>query len=147
MEQAIFTTLCMVCDREGRVLMQRRTGTNWAGVAFPGGHVEPGESFVESVIREVREETGYTIHAPTLCGVKQFCPRGGEGLSVGICEAEIFQPSGGDPRQAVEQRPCERLSGDCAERRHAQRADSRAEEPLPGGQLSGRSAQCAAGAE
>ncbi|MBC8535368.1 8-oxo-dGTP diphosphatase [Clostridiales bacterium BX7] len=83
----------MVCDREGRVLMQRRTGTNWAGVAFPGGHVEPGESFVESVIREVREETGYTIHAPTLCGVKQFPTDDGARYVIFLYRADRFSGS------------------------------------------------------
>lgn len=72
MEQAIFTTLCMVCDNQNRVLVQERIGTSWDGIAFPGGHVEPGESFVESVIREVEEETGYHIKNPILCGIKQF---------------------------------------------------------------------------
>lgn len=72
MEQAIFTTLCMVYDDKGKVLVQERSGTAWDGIAFPGGHVEPGESFVESVIREVEEETGYQIKNPMLCGIKQF---------------------------------------------------------------------------
>lgn len=72
MEQAIFTTMCMVCDNQNRVLLQERTGTAWDGIAFPGGHVELGESFVESVIREIKEETGYRIQNPILCGVKQF---------------------------------------------------------------------------
>lgn len=72
MEQAIFTTMCMVCDSRNRVLLQERTGTSWDGIAFPGGHVEPGESFVKSVIREIKEETGYWIHNPILCGIKQF---------------------------------------------------------------------------
>ncbi len=72
MEQAIFTTMCMVCDNQNRVLLQERTGTSWDGIAFPGGHVEPGESFVKSVIREIKEETGYRIQNPILCGVKQF---------------------------------------------------------------------------
>ena len=34
--------------------------------------MEPGESFTKAVIREVWEETGLTIDAPRLCGVKQF---------------------------------------------------------------------------
>ena len=34
--------------------------------------MESGESFVDSVIREVREETGMTIENPRLCGVKHF---------------------------------------------------------------------------
>lgn len=72
MEQAIFTTLCMVYDNQNRVLVQERHGTAWDGIAFPGGHVERGESFVESVKREVFEETGYHIENPVLCGIKQF---------------------------------------------------------------------------
>lgn len=71
-ENAIFTTLCMVEDGKGNVLVQERTKGNWQGIAFPGGHVEPGESFVKSVIREIYEETGYTIKNPCLCGIKQF---------------------------------------------------------------------------
>jgi len=71
-ELAVFANLCMVCDDRGRVLVQERRKPPWSGVAFPGGHVEPGESFTESVIREVYEETGLTLLNPVLCGVKQF---------------------------------------------------------------------------
>lgn len=71
-EQAVFANLCMVYDDEGRVLVQERRGPAWPGIAFPGGHVEPWESFTESVIREVHEETGLHILKPVLCGVKQF---------------------------------------------------------------------------
>ena len=71
-EQAIFTNLCMVYDDAGNILVQDRQAQDWPGICFPGGHVEPGESFVESVIREVREETGLTIEKPILCGTKQF---------------------------------------------------------------------------
>lgn len=72
MEQAIFTTLCMLSDKNGSVLVQERVGGRWPGIAFPGGHVEPGESFTGSVVREVEEETGYTREDPRLCGIKQF---------------------------------------------------------------------------
>ena len=72
MEQAIFTNLCMVYDDAGNILVQDRKKADWPGVTFPGGHVEPGESFVEAVIREVWEETGLLIENPTLCGTKQF---------------------------------------------------------------------------
>ena len=56
--------MCMVMDAVGRVLVQERLpkpSNPWSGLTFPGGHVEPGETVVASVIREVREETGLTI--------------------------------------------------------------------------------------
>lgn len=62
----------MITDAENPILVQDRTDPSWPGICFPGGHVEPGESFVASVIREVQEETGLTIQDPILCGVKQF---------------------------------------------------------------------------
>ncbi|MBQ2668630.1 MAG: 8-oxo-dGTP diphosphatase [Clostridia bacterium] len=74
-EQVIFTNMCMVTDKDGRVLVQDRSDTNWPGMVFPGGHVEYGESFVESVIREVWEETGIRVENPKLCGIKQFYTR------------------------------------------------------------------------
>ena len=74
-EPAILTNMCMVTDGKGNVLVQNRNDPNWPGIVFPGGHVESGESFVDSVIREVREETGLTVKNPKLCGVKQFQTR------------------------------------------------------------------------
>ena len=77
-EKAIFTNLCMIYDDAGNILVQDRKNPDWPGICFPGGHVEPGESFVESVIREVWEETGLTIENPILCGSKQFQTEAGE---------------------------------------------------------------------
>ena len=71
-EQAIFTVLCMVSDGNGNILVEDRLDPDWPGICFPGGHVEPGESFTEAAIRETFEETGLTIEDPKLCGVKQF---------------------------------------------------------------------------
>ena len=72
MENAIFTNMCMVYDGAGNIRVQNRRNPNWPGITFPGGHVEHGESFSGSVIREVKEETGLDIQRPVLCGVKQF---------------------------------------------------------------------------
>lgn len=71
MEQAIFVNMCMITDGD-KVLVIDRQKPDWPGVTFPGGHVEKEESFVDSVIREVFEETGLTIEDPVLCGTKQF---------------------------------------------------------------------------
>lgn len=71
-ETVVLTNMCMVYDGEGNILVQDRLDPDWPGVTFPGGHVEPGESFTKAVIREVQEETGLTIEHPQLCGLKQF---------------------------------------------------------------------------
>ena len=65
------TNMCMVQDGE-KLLVQNRLDPNWPGISFPGGHVESGESFAASVIREVYEETGLTIEHPRLCGIKEW---------------------------------------------------------------------------
>ena len=65
------TNMCMVYDGD-RILVQNRTKSDWPGLSFPGGHVEQGESMTESVIREIREETGLTISHPIFCGIKDW---------------------------------------------------------------------------
>lgn len=71
-ETVTLTNMCMIYDDQGNILVQDRLDPEWPGVTFPGGHVEPGESFTKAVIREVWEETGLTIEKPRLCGLKQF---------------------------------------------------------------------------
>ena len=78
-ERVELTTLCMVC-RGDELLLQNRVKTDWRGYCFPGGHVEPGESIVDSVIREMKEETGLAVYRPKLCGIKQFPIDGGRYL-------------------------------------------------------------------
>lgn len=90
MEKAIFTTLCMVKAENKNVLVQERIGGKWEGIAFPGGHVEAGESFVGSVIREVFEESGYTIENPQLCGIKQFPTDNGARYVILLFKANRF---------------------------------------------------------
>lgn len=75
-ENVELTILCLVYQ-DDQVLLQNRVKADWRGYALPGGHVEPGESFVDAVIREMKEETGLTIYDPQLCGVKQFPIDGG----------------------------------------------------------------------
>ena len=89
-EAAIFTNMCMVYDHDGNILVQDRSDPNWPGITFPGGHVEPGESFADSVIREVYEETGLTIEKPILCGTKHFQTRKGERYVVLLYKTDRF---------------------------------------------------------
>lgn len=70
-ENVELTVLCLI-ENGDKILLQNRQKKNWRGYALPGGHVEPGESFIDAVIREMKEETGLTILDPRLAGVKQF---------------------------------------------------------------------------
>ena len=89
----ILTNLCMVEDLEnGKVVLQYRSPekNHWSGYAFPGGHIEEGESLAESIIREVYEETGLTITAPKLVAVKDWEPDDGTRYIVFCYKATEF---------------------------------------------------------
>lgn len=71
------TNMCLVYD-ENRILVQEKKGTGYTGgLLFPGGHVEQGESLRDSVIREIKEETGLNIYEPQPCGFKDWIQEDG----------------------------------------------------------------------
>ena len=74
-QETILTNICLVEDvSRAKVLMQYRSPERyrWSGYAFPGGHIEKGESLHDAVVREILEETGLTISHPKLVGVKNW---------------------------------------------------------------------------
>ena len=88
-EHVELTVLCLI-HKEDKYLLQDRIKKDWRGYTLPGGHIEPEESIVDAVIREMKEETGLTIRNPKLCGVKQFPIEGGRYL-VFLFSAEEFE--------------------------------------------------------
>lgn len=89
-ELAVFTTLIMVENEQGQLLVEDRKDPDWPGICFPGGHVEPGEAFTTAAIRETYEETGLTISNPRLVGVKQFQTKQNERYVVFFYKATQF---------------------------------------------------------
>lgn len=83
------TVLCLI-HRGEELLLQNRVKADWRGYAIPGGHVEPGESFVDAVVREMQEETGLLVKHPRLCGVKQFPVDNGRYLVL-LFESEEYE--------------------------------------------------------
>lgn len=75
MQQHNLTTLCYM-EQDGKYLMLHRVKKEndinkdkWLGV---GGHFEAGESPEECVLREVKEETGYTLTSYRFRGLITF---------------------------------------------------------------------------
>ncbi|UED85207.1 NUDIX hydrolase [Streptomyces profundus] len=88
----------IVNDADQALLIQRRDNGHWEP---PGGVVEPGETIVEALRREVREETGITI-APDaeLTGVYKNMTR----LIVSLvfrCTATEGAPTTGEETRAL----------------------------------------------
>lgn len=88
-ENAELTVLCLI-HKDGAYLLQDRRREDWKGYTLPGGHIEKGESVVDAVIREMKEETGLTVRHPRLCGVKQFPIEGGRYV-VFLFETDQFE--------------------------------------------------------
>lgn len=57
----------VVADDAGRILLQRRADSgNWA---LPGGAMDIGETFAQSAVREVKEETGFDVRIERIVGI------------------------------------------------------------------------------
>src|SRR5699024_325183 len=92
-ENVTLTNMCMIKNKD-QVLVLDRNDPVWPGLTFPGGHVEAHESFHDSVVREVKEETGLTISHPQLVGVKQFYDHNDERYLVFFYIAEQLSGTG-----------------------------------------------------
>ena len=66
--------------RGGKVLLVQRAKPPKGIWAFPGGHVEPGETLAEAAARELREETGMTAEFRGLLGLDDVIRRDADGL-------------------------------------------------------------------
>lgn len=76
----------VVKDETGRLLLIKRGHEPGVGLwSIPGGRIEPGESDVAALVREVREETGLDVVAGRLLGVVQR-----PGLAGGVADIRDY---------------------------------------------------------
>ena len=96
------STLCYIIQ-DGRYLMLHRTvkkndvnKDKWIGV---GGHFEEGESPEECLLREVKEETGYTLTSYRYRGIVTFISGNGVTEYMSLFTADEFE---GEPNPCHE---------------------------------------------
>ncbi|KAA0971022.1 NUDIX hydrolase [Aureimonas fodinaquatilis] len=80
-----------------KVLLVRRANAPAAGkYSLPGGRVEPGETLLQAVGREIAEETGLTeVHLTFLCHHEVISP-GRHFVIAVFCGAASAEPVAGD---------------------------------------------------
>jgi len=67
--QQTHLTVAAVIEKRGRFLLVEEKINGLDVINQPAGHVEPGETFREAVIREVREETAWRFTPVAITGI------------------------------------------------------------------------------
>jgi 8-oxo-dGTP pyrophosphatase MutT (NUDIX family) len=68
------TTVAALCERDGKYLLVKEKIDGRVVYNQPAGHLEPGETLLEAVVRETLEETRYLFTPQALQGVYRFKP-------------------------------------------------------------------------
>ena len=71
------TTVAAICARDDRFLLVRERVADGVVYNQPAGHLDPGESLLDAVVRETLEETRYRFTPTALQGVYRFRPEDG----------------------------------------------------------------------
>jgi len=62
-------TVAAIAEDDGRFLFVQERAARRVVLNQPAGHLEAGESLIEAVVRETREETGRVFHADAVTGL------------------------------------------------------------------------------
>ncbi|MBU1012297.1 MAG: NUDIX domain-containing protein [Bacteroidetes bacterium] len=69
MERPMVGIGIIIENTEHKILIGKRKGSHSPFYSIPGGHIELGETFEQSAIKEVFEETGLIVQSPKVIAV------------------------------------------------------------------------------
>src|SRR5262245_13890044 len=69
MPRKLDITVAAIAERGGRFLLVQERAARRVVLNQPAGHLEPGESLAEAVVRETREETGCEFRPDSVTGI------------------------------------------------------------------------------
>lgn len=100
------SSILLATDAEGRVLAVRQRGGPFKDAwLLPGGGLEPGETFDEALLREVREESGLDVKDP-----REICRYDVKGVGGSDLHLRVHMYRGtvqGEPRAGHDEEPVE----------------------------------------
>lgn len=67
-------TVAALIEKEGRFLIVQERVSGQSVYNQPAGHLEDGETLVDAVIRETREETAWEFEPESIVGIYQWRP-------------------------------------------------------------------------
>ncbi len=68
----ITSCFCFIEDKDGKILVFEHSTDNSRKIDIPGGHIDEGENPLDCIIREVIEETGFSINNIKCLGIKHI---------------------------------------------------------------------------
>ena len=100
-------TVAAIAEDDGRFLFVQERAARRVVLNQPAGHLEAGESLVEAVVRETREETGREFHPDAVTGLYLWQGPAGRVLLANVPR----QSAPGGPRLTPTSVPVQPLDG------------------------------------
>lgn len=99
-DRRVIVSAVVLRDRAGRVVTVRKAGSSL--FMFPGGKLDPGETFAEAAVREAREELAVDLDREALMPLGRFVADAANEVGFTVV-AEVFEhPLVGVPTASAE---------------------------------------------
>lgn len=104
----VVAVVALVRDKRGQILLVDGGRHGWE---LPGGQVEEGESILDALVREVREETGVEVAVERLAAIYSNRTAPARVIHAFLCRRTAGAPAPSDETRAVEWVPRDAVLG------------------------------------